>query len=275
MEFLKTWQSKFRTCIEVWEECYKKAMAIKLTPEQETQLATLICERNHIHQEVKLLEKDKATYKEAFIMERDHLFPLEDEIKLFWQEKGYSDMLVRKDVYVGLKSLDGGMALPAVYEDICLTYDDYEFFHQRLFVVKKNGKWGLIDGSQKVFIPFEYDRLFRRLGNTDRYILFKDGKQGVADINHPEGTANIVVPVEMDAVYDVPGWDLSLFTKDGKWGWWFPDNGGYYENYCAPEFDEIFVQPIEEVWKMEDDQDEIFVVRKGERYYDILYWTIK
>lgn len=73
-------------------------------------------------------------------MECDHLFPLDDEIKLFWQEKGYSDMMVKKDGYVGLKSRDGGMELTVVYEDICLTYDDCEFFHQWLFVVKKNGK---------------------------------------------------------------------------------------------------------------------------------------
>ena len=275
MEFFKTWQSNFRTCVEVWEECNEKAMANKLNPEKEAQLATLIRERNHIYQEVKLLERDKATYKEAFIMERDRLFPLEEEIKLFWQENGYSDMLVRKDGYVGLKSLDGGIALPAVCEDICLTYDDYEFFHQWFFVVKQNGKWGLVDKSLNVQIPFEYDKIFRKPGTPNHYILIKDGKQGVASIDFPGEKVDITVPVEMDAIFYVPGWDLTLFTKDGKWGWWFPDNTAYYKNYCYPECDEIFVQPIEEVWKMEDDQDEIFIVKKGKRYYDIVYFTTK
>lgn len=37
-------------------------MANRLTPEQEAQLATLICKRNRIYQEVKLLEEMKATY---------------------------------------------------------------------------------------------------------------------------------------------------------------------------------------------------------------------
>ena len=275
MRYLKTWQSKFRTCYDVWEERNKRAMANRLAPEQEAQLAALICKRNRIYQEVKLLEKDKATFKEAFIMERDHLFPLEDEIKSFWQEKGYIDMLERQDVNVGLKSLDGGMALPAVYEDICLTYDDWEFFHQWLFVVKQNGKWGLVDKSLKVQIPFEYDKIFRKPGAPNHYILIKDGKQGVASIDFPREKVDIMVPVEMDAILYVPGWDLTLFTKDGKWGWWFPDNTAYYKNYCYPECDEIFVQPIEEVWKLEDDQDEIFVVRKGKRYYDIVYFTTK
>ena len=217
---------------------------MKLSPEQEAHLATLIRERNHIYQEVKLLERDKATYKEAFIMERDRLFPLENEIKLFWQENGYSDMLVRKDGYVGLKSLDGGMALPAVYEDICLTYDDWEFFYQWLFVVKRNGKWGLVDKSMNVQIPFEYDKIFRKPGAPHHYILIKDGKQGVVSIDFPREKVDIMVPVEMDAIYHVPGWDLTLFTKDGKWGWWFPDHTAYYKNYCYPECDEIFVQPI-------------------------------
>ena len=250
-------------------------MANRLTPEQEAQLAILICERNSIHQKVKQLEKDEATFKEACKILSEQLFPLEEEIRSFWQEKGYSNMLMGKDGHVGLKSLDGGMALPAVYEDICLTYDNFEFFHQWLFVVKKKGKWGLVNDSQEVLIPFEYDRIFRRPGKTDRYILIKNGKQGVASIKNPEGSADITVPVEMDSIYDVQGWDLFLFTKDGKWGWWFPDSSGYYENYCNPEFDEVFVQPIEEVWQMEDDEDELFTVRKGDKYYDILYWTSK
>ncbi|MBO4820895.1 MAG: hypothetical protein J5548_05460 [Prevotella sp.] len=62
MDCLKTRQSTFRTCYEVWEKCNKKAMANRLTPEQEAQLATLICKRNRIYQEVKLLEEMKATY---------------------------------------------------------------------------------------------------------------------------------------------------------------------------------------------------------------------
>ena len=275
MEFIKTWQSKFQTCTDVWEECNNKAMANRLTPEQEAQLATLICERKRIYQEEKQLEKGEATFIEACKMLSEQQFPLEEEIRTFWKGYGYSEMLVRKDGLVGLKSLNGGIALPAIYEDVCLTYDDYEFFHQWLFVVKQNGKWGLVDKSLNVQIPFEYDKIFRKPGAPNHYILIKDGKQGVASIDFPGEKVDIMVPVEMDAIYHVPGWDLTLFSKDGKWGWWFPDNTAYYKNYCYPECDEIFVQPIEEVWKMEDDQDEIFIVRKGKRYYDIVYFTSK
>ena len=93
-------------------------MANSLTPGQEAQLATLIFERNRIYQEVKLLEKDKATFKEALIMSRYQLFPLEDKIRLFLQENGFPNMLFEEIGLVGLKSLNGGVVLPAIYEDI-------------------------------------------------------------------------------------------------------------------------------------------------------------
>ena len=84
-----------------------------------------------------------------------------------------------------------------------------------------------------------------------------------------------MVSVEMDAIYHVPGWEIALFAKNGKWGWWWYDMHDCYENYCDPVFDEVYIQPIEEVWEMEDDEDEIFTVRKGTQFFDILYWTIK
>lgn len=273
MEYLKTWQSRFKTCVEVWDEKYKEATAKKLTPEKEAQLDVLLTRRKSLNQEYDSLKKDGTKLREANLLFRDQLFPLEEEIYEFWKENGYSELLVVEDGRVGLKSLDGGMALPAIYEDICLTYDDRDFFWQWLFVVKQNGKWGIVNEQQEVLLPFEYDRIIRRVG-WDTYILVKDGKQGIADIEHP-GRIVIAVSVEMDAIYDVPEWDLYLFTKNGKWGWWFSGDEKYYETFCQPEFDEIFVQPKEEVLQMEDDEDEIFAVRKGNKYYDILYWTIK
>lgn len=275
MEFIKTWQSKFRTCTEVWEECNTKAKEKKLTSDQEAQMDVLFKRHKSITEELKLLEERAETSRVASDLFHNQLLPLHQEIKLFWLKNGYSNMLLEENGRVGLKSLNGGIALPAIYEDVSLTYDDYEFFHQWLFVVKQNGKWGLVDKSLNVQMPFEYDKIFRKPGAPNHYILVKDGKQGVASIDFPGEKVNIMVHVEMDAIYHVPGWDLTLFTKDGKWGWWFPDNTAFYKNYCYPECDEIFVQPIEEVWKMEDDQDEIFIVRKGKRYYDIVYFTSK
>lgn len=275
MEFIKTWQSKFRTCTEVWEECNTKAKEKKLTSDQEAQMDILFKKHQSITEELKLLEEREETSRVASDLFHNQLLPLHQEIKLFWLKNGYSNMLLEENGRVGLKSMNGGIALPAIYEDVCLTYDDYEFFHQWFYVVKQNGKWGLVDNDLNVQIPFEYDKIFRKPGAPNHYILIKEGKQGVASIDFPGEKVDIMVPVEMDTIFYVPGWDLTLFTKDGKWGWWFPDNTAYYKNYCYPECDEIFVQPIEEVWKMEDDQDEIFIVRKEKRYYDIVYFTTK
>lgn len=275
MEYLQSWQSKFQTCHEVWEEGSKKAMAIHLLPAEELQLAVLISKRNEIRQKIKTLEMAKASNKGVRFKEYKQLFDLEDDIRLFWQVNGYSDMLVRKDGLVGLKSIDGGMALPPIYDDICLTYDDFEFFHQQVFVVKKDDNWGLVDNDQTVLIPFVFDRIFRKAGSANHYILVKNGKQGVASIVRLGEQARMDVAVEMDAIYDVPGYDLLLFTQKGKWGWWFPGDSSIYDNYSDPEFDEVFVMPKEEVMNLEDDDDEWFTVRKGDNYYDILYWTSK
>jgi len=50
MEYLQSWQSKFLTCHEVWEEGSKKAMAIHLLPAEELyslQRAEKPCGRLH------------------------------------------------------------------------------------------------------------------------------------------------------------------------------------------------------------------------------------
>lgn len=38
----------------------------------------------------------------------------------------------------------------------------------------------------------------------------------------------------------------NLFTKDGKWGWWFPcveEDKSFYHYYNAPAFDKIYILP--------------------------------
>lgn len=97
MDYLQSWQSKFQICHEVWEEGSKKAMAIHLLPAEELQLAVLISKRNEIRQKIKTLEMTKASCNGARFKEYKQLFNLEDDIRLFWQVNGYSDMLVRKD----------------------------------------------------------------------------------------------------------------------------------------------------------------------------------
>lgn len=159
-----------------------------------------------------------------------------------------------------------------------LAHQLSEFFNEDgKYVVKKDGKWGIVNRQQKILLPFEYDFIFRKPDSIHYYVLIKDGKQGLATLRTRRGEViiDIVISVEMDAIHHVPGWDLTLFTKNGKWGWWWEDTFDFYKNYSDPEYDSIYVQPIEEVWEMPDDEDEIITVRKGDKFYDILYWTSK
>lgn len=162
--------------------------------------------------------------------------------------------------------------------DVWKEQKEYALTHQlSIYPAKTNGKWGLVDYRQGVMLPFEYDLIFRKPDSLSAFVLIKDGKQGLAYVEHHQGNVkvDIMVSVEMDAIYHVPGWEIALFAKNGKWGWWWYDMHDCYENYCDPVFDEVYIQPIEEVWEMEDDEDEIFTVRKGTQFFDILYWTIK
>lgn len=280
MDFLKTYQSEFKSAVETWEESTREALSHRLTPEREAQLNVLIerCKRliaetDELYQRYQDEDKEEL-WEEYEQKERYELFPLQDKIRKFWQQYGYSDLTVVRDGCVGLKSWTSGIVVPPIYEDICLTYDSLEILIQHRYVVKKDGKWGVINEKQEVLIPFEYDRLFMIPQHHGRYTLVKDGKQGVAELRNTDDLLDIGVPVEMDVVYAVPNWDLYLFTKNGKWGWWFPcveEDKSFYHYYNAPAFDKIYIPPEEEI----DDDEVTFIVKDGREYLDILYFTAK
>ena len=271
--WLKGWHSDYQTCLEVWQELKDKALAHHLSLSQIGEIEDMMEKYAMLHREIAQLEKEnRGTPMKLY---NEELFPLGEKIREYWKDKGYIDFRIIEDGKVGMRSVEEAIALNPEYDDICFTYDEHEFFYMSFFPVKKNGKWGLVDSKNEVLLPFEYDFIFRMPGSPHYYILIKEGQQGIANYGYGKACINIAVPVEMDAVYYVPGWDLALFTKDGKWGWWWSNDSTFYHNYCQPEYDQIFIQPIQEVWKMEDDDDEVIVARKGDCYYDILYSTIK
>ena len=72
---------------------------------------------------------------------------------------------------------------------IIIFVDDY--FNTILwFVVKKDGKWGIVNDEQDTIIPFEYDEIFRK---PDDYDYFTGQIQclQITDDNHPELKAGI------------------------------------------------------------------------------------
>ena len=226
--WLRTWQSHFKTCIQVYEELRDRAQNRVLSLSEMAEVESLIQKHAAIHEKCSTLCCD-----------------------------------------------DSCLAVPPCYDDISFTYDDQEFFYKSFFVVKQDGKWGVINERQQIVIPFDYDLIFRQPYSSYTFIVIQGEKQGVMYIDLDTPSAKTSVPCEMDAIYHVPGWGISLFSKNGKYGWWWESNIDIYHNYNDPEFDEIFIPPVEEVEQYDDDSDELFAVRKGDKYYEILYWTPK
>lgn len=114
-----------------------------------------------------------------------------------------------------MKNLDYSVVLSPEYEAVRFTYDESVFFYglASCFVVKQDGKWGIVNNLHDVLVLYEYDEIYRKPENFSEFVLVKGGKQGVAYLDDYEVT--IPVPVTMDAVYCVQKWDLTLFSK----GW--------------------------------------------------------
>lgn len=278
--WLNTWQSEFLTCFDVWTELKEKAQSHRLSPDQKKEMKDLIQRR--ILWGKKASQADREHRIKDFVrIYKDEINPLDKFIHEYWEKNGYYDLRFMKNGKMGLRSSKGGILLTPEYEDISFTYDedDYilDFFYISEFPVKKDGKWGIVNHEQEILIPFEYDFIFRKPGSRNYYVLIKEGKQGLAEkkFKQDENGIDVVVSVEMDAIYHVPGWDLILFTKGKKWGWWFWNYNNYYVHYSDPKYDHIYVPPIEEIRKAPDDADNVFTVQKGNQYFDIPYDTIK
>ena len=265
---------QFQTCQEVWQELNAKAMSHQLSLEQQEEV-------------LKMLVRDKASWDDFLdpedkerIGKHDHEEDpclLDRAIEKFFDEKGYPNLVFVKNGMKGLKSIDGIVILPPVYEDICFTYDSYrlvEYCFGELFVVKKDGKWGVVDCSQEILIPFVYDRIFRCPESQEYYVLEKNWQQGLAYYEDIKSKFLISVPVEMGRIYYVSERDLVLFTRDGKWGWWWwstDEESRFCDTYTSPKYDEIFIPYEVGIWN----GDEYFYARLDDELIWILYWTIR
>ena len=265
----KEWQSEFPPCLDMCHEIQEEALSKQLTNEQQEEVGKMISRFLAIDRDI-----DRHVKGDLKRM-RKELFPLLDEIQAYWRGHGYSKLVFEVDGKKGIKDIEGNEALPAEFEDAHFTFDDRWLAPFRdNYVVKKNGKWGIVNDKQEVLLPFEYDDIYRLPDSTEYYVVAKDGKQGLINPHHLDVVTPI--PITMDTIYYVPDWDLTLFTRDGKWGWWWsePKDNGFFENYSEPIYDEIFVQR-NEYRSMDDEDDDCIIARRGDQLYWILYWTIK
>jgi len=98
----------------------------------------------------------------------------------------------------GIFSIKKGILLPVEYEceDFMGTFNwdgDLYFDQDKLFCLKRNGKWGITDVYGKTLVSFEYDLLreFEKLVAAK-----KDGKWGLVDKNK-----KVILPFEYDMVF--------------------------------------------------------------------------
>lgn len=267
--WLEKWQSEFRPCVDVCKDLETEALSKQLTPEQQEGVKMMI--RMYVEIDRGIHRAISDAHKRIW----DELFPLEDKIIKYWHENGYYKLVTDQNGKKGVKKLDFSVALSPEYEAVRFTFDESVFFYglASYFVVKQDGKWGIVNNQHDVLVPFEYDDIYRKPENYSEFVLVKDGKQGVAYLDGNEVT--IPVPVTMDTVYYVQKWDLKLFSKDGKWGWWWhePNKSGIFKNYSEPLYDEIFVQRWQDR-NMDEKVDDYIIARKGDDLHWILYWSI-
>ena len=79
-------------------------------------------------------------------------------------------------------------------EQVFPTYQITGFFKNGLINVKKNGKWGFVDGNNQTKIDFVYDEALS-FYNHDRALVFQDGKRGFIN---PKG--EVITPIEYDSI---------------------------------------------------------------------------
>ena len=109
------------------------------------------------------------------------------------------------------------------------------FFDDRLVVATKNGGTGMIDRSGKLVVPFEWDRIMKGFGFGERYpIVEKDGKRGLIDL---EG--NLLVPPEWPDIRMAGDRWAAVELGEGSWKQGLVDFEG--KKLIPPEFSQVDV----------------------------------
>ena len=98
-------------------------------------------------------------------------------------------------------------------EVVPLIYTDFEFYRAlNLVSALKDGKWGIVDLSGKIVMPFVYERISRANLTEKLFLVKKNGKWGVVDLS-----GKIIMPFVYDDISYATN-DLFLVKKNGKWG---------------------------------------------------------
>ena len=125
------------------------------------------------------------------------------------------------------------------------TYEDADYFSEGLAAVKLNGKWGYIDTTGKVIIPFQYDWA---LGFEDGEALVVIGEDDAAKYYIIDRAGKVIEELtndDYDGPYDEEEYYFSeglCATQDGDWDYnskfGFVDEN--WKTVIAPKYDEAY-----------------------------------
>jgi hypothetical protein len=84
--------------------------------------------------------------------------------------------------YVGFLTSSKDTLWPAQFESAIEVYDYRHYYPFKTWIVKYQGRYGLLNESGEVILPFEYDELLAGIDN-DSYVANKNGKTGIIKAN--------------------------------------------------------------------------------------------
>ncbi|MBP3801709.1 MAG: hypothetical protein J6I85_06795 [Clostridia bacterium] len=152
------------------------------------------------------------------------------------------DFTIKSNGNVGIKTSDGRDKIQTRYESI-------EFVGQKfkLYVVKKNNKYGIIDNSESTIIPIIYDKI-----GIDASAFIKNG------IKNKYVVANKLIPVMQNknwALFDLNGIQLTDFVYQGIGS----TNSSSGENLLIiPDYNVFVVAKDKKYILMDDEAKEIW-----------------
>ncbi len=111
--------------------------------------------------------------------------------------------------HVGLVDANGNILIPFKYSEggcrhVYVNIKKTKYVNLHYFALKnKQGKWGLLNELNQTVVPFEYDHLDNPYGSSDLFIVKKNEKYGVIQINNDVPVPfdySLIVPFEYDSI---------------------------------------------------------------------------
>lgn len=105
----------------------------------------------------------------------------------------------------GYSYLDS-LRIPCMYEDVSYS-GDLQMRQDSLFVVKLNGKFGVINSTNETILPFQYDEV--EVINKNLFVVQNGKNHGVIDQK-----LNTIIPFNYDEIY--AKYEVLICKKEGK-----------------------------------------------------------